>query len=170
MANKFYGSVNSQAKLVADLYGSGYILSTFSATLPQQDESGGSDLVATAVAPAKLTTLINANSDAQGFLKSGWSSGGEIVLWIANVADVTIQLKTSKGSTYLVYNRTITPWGNILPTIESDYGVTITGTMSSIAGTVKITMPISPTVQSVTKEIQKLYGSVNGQTKLIYQA
>lgn len=168
MANKFYGSVNSQAELVTDLYGSGYILSSFSATVPQSD-SQGSDMEVTAVDSTIITPLINSNSNARGFMNSGWDSGGEIILFIESVRYITIQLKTSEGSTYLVYRHDTPSWGQIKSILEDNYGITLTGDFTTVTTYVKVTMPISPTIVQNAQRITKLYGSANGQTKLIHQ-
>lgn len=168
MVNKFYGSANSEAELVTNLYGSGYILSSFSATVPQAD-SQGSDMEVTAVDSAIITPLVNSNAQARGFMDSGWSSGGKIVLFIVNLRYITIQLATAEGSTYLVYQQDTPSWGQIKAILRDDYGITLTGNFTTVANYVKVTIPISPTIIQNAQRIAKLYGSVNNATKLIYQ-
>lgn len=168
MVNKFYGSANSEAELVTNLYGSGYILSSFSATVPQPD-SQGSDMEVTAVDSAIITPLVNSNNQARGFMDSGWSSGGKIVLFIVNLRYITIQLATVEGSTYLVYQQDTPSWGQIKSILRDNYGITLTGNFTTVANYVKVTIPISPTIVQNAQRISKLYGSVNNATRLIYQ-
>lgn len=85
-----------------------------------------------------------------------------------NVSQLNVQLESSHNWRLILEfsdyptPQTLASGG---PSIVLDYGITLAHTFT--IGTDKIDLTTITTTTDVTKEITKLYGSVNGQTKLI---
>lgn len=145
--NKLYGSVNNLSKEIIKLYGAVEKLDSLSTTYSQSG-TGYIDSVNT-------TLFIDEFLSDPDRIKYTWKDAGELVSITLTPNspryDLTIETTTE----------TITVQGVRVAQLEGDWGITVNSDGSEYAY-------FTPSYIWATKEINKLYGSVNGLTKQIY--
>lgn len=156
MVNKFYGSSSSTTTLIHDLYGGIAVRSLDSVTGVIRE--GGAGIV-TGFNPATFVSAVEGKIDNSKTLKD------------IHVTKYDYSHPTHPNTFILLVSYT----DNSVLTLEefvsreviSSYGVTTKITNTGGADNIDLTPVYSTTYEA--RKITKLYGSVNGETKLIHQ-
>lgn len=146
-----YGSVNGQTKKVKKLYGS----------VEREMASSVTGEVRQGYASDHFVSF-----DGSTFLNNTFASPYFKVLQAvyytsSDTVDIHIYYSDGTSATRL----TGLPYSAL-----ADYGITMDSYFATNGGIVYIDLTPTITTQNVSKEIVKLYGSVNGVTKLVYEA
>ena len=151
---KLYGPVNGVTKEIAKLYGpvTTTIVTGVSGTIRSGSAGIGAGIQFDgAVFWDKVKNVVD-TSKTMDYLQQQVSHGGDSYYLTLFYTDETSYAFENGGD------------------VDTNlYGITYTGT-PQYSGLDYIDLTTTTTTGTVTKEIQKLYGSVNGQTKLVYQS
>lgn len=157
---------------MAKLYGSCGRLSNISSWNISSSSVGN----VTGFDPAQFLTALGTDHPDALWETAGVAAEVRVTRGISNPRVYVVQARTSGGTVIAGFNDV---WYSDM---QSTLGISVVGLNDSVPGVdrIEVTPVYTPVTREVTKlygsvndqtkEIKKLYGSVNGQTKLIYQA
>lgn len=172
VASKLYGSVGGSAKEITKLYGPVKVLDNmtgYTIVQPMTDIPNS----ATAVNMATLTAF----SKTYTQLVQAISEGREIEYALGNILRIgggnynfQIAYRMTDGTNVSFRSFSNSDFNALASTVFSNTGITLNPDAAQGALASSAIYPTTVDYTSVTKEIIKLYGSVNGETKLVYDS
>lgn len=148
---KLYGSVNGETREVKKLYGRSKRLADFIATFSSQQNVVSIDV------PKFVDKLANWHPECM-WLTYGEIKEIEVICPVQGVNSYTVTVFFQGGSSVSLTNTNAS-------FLYSSFGIAVNGS-HSVGHDFIYT---DPTYQDASRAIKKLYGSVNNQSKLIYQ-